>query len=300
MTTPIAPPERQDWAYVSQFGSEVFGVQVYRNGVLADADANAVVVTILSLDLTDPAAPPEPVTQRQADHPGTGQYSTTLTSLDTSVTGRFLIRFEYSVNGVADMYEWPVEIGASAPSYDQLPPKAKAIVESTYARFADLYDSPYGGPHLQIYLQTKFGRGRMADLLRIALQGVNAGSQPVGNYTYESFPYDEWSGLLERSLYIEVVKHLIRTYTEQPEVILGTAISRTDRRDYMDRWRSILDMEMPEYREMLGNYKMSQMFLGKPSVLVSGGAYGRWGPVAYPGGAGEAAARGYFVSRGYG
>jgi len=35
-------------------------------------------------------------------------------------------------------------------------------------------------------------------------------------------------------------------------------------------------------------------------TLVSGGAYGRWGPVAsFPGG-GQAAARGYFAVRRYG
>lgn len=294
MTTPTPPQERPDWAYVSQNGTEVFGIQVMRNGVYGDADGNTVTVTLSTEDGTTR------IFQRAADHPGTGQYATTLTSGDTSMTGHYALRFDWAVNGVADFYVWPVYVGPPAPAYDMLPPDAKAVVENVLVKFADLYDSPYGGPHLQVYLQTKFGRGRIAQLMRTALQKLNTGAQPVTSYDYTNFPFAEWGGLIEQATYLEVIRHLIRTYTEQPEVILGTAVSRTDRRDYVDRWRAILaDEAGEEYREMLGNWKMSNMFLGKPSVLVSGGAYGKWGPIAFPGGMGEAAARGYFVSRGY-
>jgi hypothetical protein len=39
---------------------------------------------------------------------------------------------------------------------------------------------------------------------------------------------------------------------------------------------------------------MAFMGLGNVSVRVSGGVYGNFGPVGWAGGAGEAAARGYF------
>lgn len=294
MTTPTPPQERPDWAYVSQNGTEVFGIQVYRDGALADADGNAVTVTLTTEDGATR------IFQRNADHPGAGQYSVTLGAGDTSMSGHYALRFDWAVNGVADLYVWPVYVGPAAPAYDMLPPDAKAVVENVLVKFADLYDSPYGGPHLQVYLQTKFGRGRIAQLMRTALQKLNTSAQPVTSYDYTNFPFAEWGGLIEQATYLEVIRHLIRTYTEQPEVILGTAVSRTDRTAYADKWRAILgDESGEEYRNMLANWKMSNMFLGKPSVLVSGGAYGRWGPIPFPGGAGEAAARGYFVSRGY-
>lgn len=286
------PTDRPDWAYVPQYGTATFGIQVYRAGALANADAGVTVTLTTDDGVTE-------VFSRPATEPGVGQYNCVLVTTDTSIPNHYFLRFDWTVDTVADFYVWPVEVGVAAPAYDQLPVAAQQVVENTYIKFADLYDSPRGGPHLQVYLQTKFGRGRMAQLLRTALQKLNTTSQPTMMYDFTNFPYDQWEGLIEQALYIEIVKHLIRTYTEQPEVILGTALSRTDRRDYMQRWQSILDGEMSDYNDMLANWKMANMFLGRPGVLVSGGAYGRWGPIAMPGGYGEAAARGYFVSRGY-
>ena len=40
---------------------------------------------------------------------------------------------------------------------------------------------------------------------------------------------------------------------------------------------------------MLSDFKIQMMFLSRPRVLVSGGAYGNWGPTRLPG---SAAARG--------
>ena len=79
--------------------------------------------------------------------------------------------------------------------------------------------------------------------------------------------------------------------------MLGTSVSRLDRRDYLDRWQRVLEMETQDYKDALGIFKMEYMGLGNVSVLVSGGAYGRFGPLAYPGGFGQAAARGYFFAR---
>jgi hypothetical protein len=184
-----------------------------------------------------------------------------------------------------------IQIGATNPAYDALDAGMKGIVESVWIRFADMFDSPQGGPHLQVFFQTAFSRGRIAQLLQIALNKINLTMQPAFSFTTDAgsqFPYQDWGGLLEQGLYIETIRHLIRSYVEQPNPT-GVTVSRMDRRDFSDRWTSVYEMEYADYMNMLSDFKIQMMFLSRPRVLVSGGAYGNWGPTRLPG---SAAARG--------
>lgn len=278
--------------YLSQFSEDTLGILVHAGGVLADADGNDVMATFRDASNAD-------VFARPATRIEQGRYGVTLTSAETSVPGLYTLTFDYTVGGNPDTYTLQVEIGSASPAYDALSFEAKAVVEGVWLRFADLFDSALGGPHLQEYAQTHFGRGRIAQLLRVALGKLNTTAQPHGTFSVEQndFPFARWGALLEQGLYIEAVKHLIRSYVEQPEVVLGTSVSRLDRRDYMNRWQTILDMETEDYKDALGIFKMEYMGLGNVSVLVSGGAFGNYGPTAYPGGMGQAAARGYFFAR---
>lgn len=278
--------------YVSQFDVPVLGIVVHSAGVVADADGFNVLAVFTRADGSA-------VFSRPANRLDVGKYGVTLSSAETATPGLYTLTFTYTVNGAADLYGMPVEIGTSSPSYDALSPQSRAVVEQVWVRFSDLFDSTLGGPHLQEYAQTHFGRGRVAQLLRQGMGRLNAIAQPHGSFTVEAndFPFAKWSPLLEQATYVEVVKHLVRSYVEQPEVVLGTSVSRLDRRDYMSRWQIILDMESQDLKEMISGFKMDYMGLGNVSVLVSGGAYGNFGPTAAMGGAGQAAARGYFYAR---
>lgn len=278
-----------DRKYVARYSQPVFGITVYQGATLADADADPTVSFVLDGATTN-------TWTRTADHDSTGSYSVTLSSADTSTPEVGTLVWNYAIGGVAQVYGIDIEIGPSSPDYDALPPAWRAIIESVWIKFADLFDSPYGGPNLQIYVQTHFGRNRLAQLMPSALQRLNSASTPHATFALAGtdFPFADWGGLLAQSLYIEVLKHLIRSYTEQPEAVLATQITRFDRRDYMDRWQAILNMEMAEFERDLTRYRKAFMGLGAVSVLVAGGAYGNWGPQLNAGGAGEAAARGYF------
>ena len=83
------------------------------------------------------------------------------------------------------------------------------------------------------------------------------------------------AGLLEWATYLEVIRHLIRSYTEQPDA-QGIQTARLDRRQYADAWRRILQDEEPDFRKALDQYKFAAMGLGRASVLVAGGIYGEW------------------------
>lgn len=119
---------------------------------------------------------------------------------------------------------------------------------------------------------------------------------PVSYSQGPAFPYSEWSGLLIQGLKIEVIKHLMRSYVEEPQAD-GVTSARMNRRDYMQRWGEILKSEEKEYKSILDTFKVRQMFALNPKVLVAGGVYGNWaGPTRL---AGSAAARPRYYARFY-
>jgi hypothetical protein len=269
-----------DRQWASRFSIEPLVLEVHKAGTMADADANSVMVQMGTLEGGTP------VFSRQATHTGTGTYEILLSSVETSTPGIFQIQWTYSINAVPQTYIGLLEVGETTPAYDRLPIGFKGIIESVYMRFADLFDSPNGGPHLQVYFQTNFGRGRMAQLLQVAVGRLNSIAQPHGTYTLDEqvspFPFQKWGPLLEQGLYIETIKHLIRSYTEQPTPE-NVVIARLDRRDYVDRWRAVLADEAEDYKNSLDVFKIANMGLGRPSVLVSGGVFGNYGPTRLPG-----------------
>lgn len=270
-----------DRTYVSQYGTPTVGFVVHKAGVPSDADGNNVTARMETLDGETV------IFDRAADHPATGTYETTLSSAETASPGIYKVTWSYAIDGAQQSFVSLVEVGESSPAYDRLDDGMKAVVESAWMRFADLFDSPVGGPHLQVYFQSRFGRGRMAQLLGIALGRLNTVAQPHMTYSLEGppngkqFPLGQWGALLDQALYIEAIKHLIRSYTEQP-MPMGVNVARLDRRDYMDRWRSILDLEREDFDSQMDVFKMAHMGLGRPRVLVSGGVYGSYGPTRLP------------------
>ncbi|PPS89464.1 hypothetical protein [Streptomyces sp. MH60] len=277
----MAADEYTDRAYVSRYGAAEFGLQVMRQGSPGDADGP---VTAALLHDDDAATQ---VFSRAADHPGAGKYSVRLSSKETATPGPYVLVWTYTVGGSDEEWRVWLEVGKTAPEYDVLADPMKGIIEQTWNRFSDLFDYATEGPHLQTYIQSNFGRNRLAQLLRIAVGRLNTMAQPYQTYTIDgdggaSFPVAKWGSLLESALYVECLRHLIRSYVEQPEVQSGSGVSRLDRRDYKDRWEEVLAVEEPVLKQQLDVFKISHLGLGTARVLVSGGAYGRYGPTRLP------------------
>lgn len=277
-----------DRIYVSNFATPTIGARIYSGGELADADAD-VTYTIFN-------EASETVATGPADHPSVGTYEVTLASTTTAKPGLYLIYWDYLLDGAAQVQETYIEVGQRSPTYDALTEKMRSVVENVYWRFADLFDSPLGGPHLQVYLQTNFGRERMAQALRTALGRLNVISAPHQTFVLDpsqggkEFPVDAWGGVLEQACYVEVLKHLRRSYVEQPTVE-GVNLARFDRRDYMSRWGDILTDEQADLDKMLDQFKMAYMGLGSVSALVAGGVYVQLAPSRV---VGSMAARPYY------
>ena len=281
----------KEYQYVSQFAMDISGINIIVSGQPHDPDSNAVSVTMQD-------ALGANVFTESATRIDVGKYQIQFTSAQTSNPGFYTLVWNFHINAQAQQTKTWVEVGAHNATYDNLPDPMKDIIETTWIRFSDMFDSPQGGPHLQVYFQTNFSRGRLAQLLKIAVGYLNTMAQPFANFSVEGapiFPYLQWGPLLEQRLYLETMKHLIRSYIEQP-LPTGVNVARMDRRDYIDRWTKMLTHDEDDFKSQLDVFKISMMGLGRPHVLVSGGVYGAYGPTRLPG---SAAARARFWSRFY-
>ncbi len=273
-----------DWrerVYISQDGIQTFGIVINDSSGEFDPDNNEVTGTwiLQNHDGTEEIIDDTLVATRQ----GVGHYEIEIRGSNTSTAGYYRLDFHYEISGNAETYRVYAVVGEANPAYDSLPQDMKGIVDAVWIKFADLFDSPAGGPHLQTYYQTHWSRGRMAQLMKSALGRINTMQQPFGTYTIDGvggqkFPVAQWGPLLETFTYVEAVKHLIRSYVEQPDLRTGTNITYQDRRDYMDRWREIYDLESDMLKSQLDAFKIARLSLSVPSVLVGGGAYGRYAP----------------------
>jgi len=240
------------------------------SGAIVDADSDSVTGALHNY------GDDSEIFSRSAVKIDTGIYRITLSSVETNTPGLFYLKFSYTL-GSAQEYRTDVEIPqTSAPLYEALSEGMRDIIESVWMRFSDLFDSAVGGPHLKEYSQSNFGRERIAELLRVAVGRLNTVSQPYQSYgiTGDSeFPIVQWGALLEQATMVEAIKHLMRSYVEQPSA-QGIQSARLDRRDYLNRWETVLRIEESTLTSQLDIFKMASMNLGQPSIMVAGGVYG--------------------------
>jgi hypothetical protein len=263
-----------EFLFISRRSITVVPFNVYdANGDLVAADAPPTVSLKNYADDTEVFA-----ARAMSTTATTGVYEDTLSSVETQTPGLFYLEYSYNLSAVPQTWRTDVEIPTHTSSaYEALSDTDKAIVEQTWLRFADMFDSAIGGPHLQEYAQSNFGRERLAQLLQLALNRINTSAQPATTYTLAAgdFPYTNWGGLLEHSLYIEAIRHLIRSYTEQPNP-QGLQTVRLDRSNYAQFWRAILSDELPAFESALDNFKIASLNLGRAATLVAGGIYGEY------------------------
>lgn len=145
----------------------------------------------------------------------------------------------------------------------------EAIVDRAWMKLEDLFDSELGGPHLRDRTLAIFDREKMKRMLPDALYNINNFYQPATGYTEDSFPADHHP-LLSQALLVESIYHLMRSYTEQPQPMGAGTPTYFDRRDYVNRWKMILDGEEKRLNMWLDLFKRGEMGFGNSSLLVGG------------------------------
>jgi hypothetical protein len=205
-----------------------------------------------------------------------GKYYYDIGPEHTANRGLLNAEWTYEVDGDDFTFQDDMQIQEQMPFYDNMREDAKLLVEQATWFFADLFDSTTGGPWLNENFQTHFDYNRIAFLMGQAVMKLNVVGQPITRYGVEVGDPKVPGNFVQLSLWatkLEVIRHLIMSYTEQP-AYPNTATTYTDRRDYADRWRAVLEEEQPELKAAIKMAKRSLLSLGRGSLLVGGGIYG--------------------------
>lgn len=144
------------------------------------------------------------------------------------------------------------------------------VIDFAWMKFEDLFDSELGGPYLRDRTKNSFDREKLKRFLPTALYYINNYYQPATGYDDTTFPFAQHSPLLAQALVVEGIKHLMRSYVEQPSPGGPGTPSYFDRRNYLDRWKIILDSEEQTLNMWLDLFKRDQMGFGDTSTLVGG------------------------------
>lgn len=265
---------------ISRYATIRIGFQIYINDALGDPDPGSVQALVYKrTNFNDSNTLGDLVPTPPIDHEDIGVFSMVLGPEITDSLGHITIQWTYLVDG--ETYEfWDYyQIREQMPIYDTLSENERGIVSMVNLMFADLYDSVDGGPHLKEEFQTHFGTETIARCLVLAGNRLNTTSQPytsyvVGDgYSGQRFP-QEALPLLIQATYLEVLRHLVRSYVEQPNVSGGPGVAFLDRRDYMDRWRTVLNDEKEDFEKAVRSFKRGLLGLGGGSLIVAGGIFG--------------------------
>jgi len=296
MTEPVYGPEVYSQKLVSQAKVRKFASQ-NGHGYLSigiidasrdpvDPDNNLVRLKLWRNTLTDPldegtrgtlvldtnaANTPDPVRD------DVGMFHFDVGPAYTGQRGLLSAEWTYTVGGATFTFNDDMQVLEQMPNYDALSEESRLMVEQASWFFADLFDSTTGGAWLNENFQTHFTYDRMAFLLRMATMKFNVLGYPVTSYRVEqgsgSQIPENYTDLILWGTKLEAIRHLITSYTEQPD-FRNIATTYTDRRDYTQRWREVWADEKPDYEKAVKMAKRSLLRLGRGSLLVSGGIYG--------------------------
>lgn len=160
-------------------------------------------------------------------------------------------------------------------------PQVQQVADKVWMRLEDMFDSDEGGPWLRDMTMKYFEPSKVEQFVAEGMMIINQ-TPPMteldlGYFLIEIPNTDPLfigettvspdSFLVVQATLIAVIKHLIRSYVEQPDV-RGANVVFEDRRDYLQRWQSVLQMEEESFRRLLALWKRRFYGFGKSALLV--------------------------------
>lgn len=175
-----------------------------------------------------------------------------------------------------------------------VPTRNEVIATQVWNLLEDCFDSEEGGPWLRDMTLSYFDRAKIEQFIPYAMLEVN-NAPPTTELTVGDFvriifdtdgvtpidaEADESVPVIAMGTLIQVIRHLMRSYVEQPAP-MGSEIAYEDRRDYLQRWQLILQDLEAEWTRMVALWKRQFYNLGKSALLVhskAGRLYGQANP----------------------
>jgi hypothetical protein len=174
------------------------------------------------------------------------------------------------------------------------------VADGVWMKLEDCFDAENEGPWLQDVTMNFFREEKMEEFIQAALFDINYQNPPTSlkldtfvttntSVTPNTYTVTDNYPLLVQGVLIQVLRHVMRSYVEQP-MPTGVNIAWQDRRDYLQRWKEVFDIEKMQYDRWVALYKRGFLQLGHAKVLVAAKA-GRLVPAPMRA---RAAGRGYW------
>lgn len=200
--------------------------------------------------------------------------------INTDQTGVYLWRAKFSIadGGVKSYHDkFNVIDPLETPALTQ---KAK-IAQEVWMRLEDIFDSEYGGPYIRDMTLAYFDASKLERFVGEGMNFINS-YPPITNVGLSIFTTPIPSTdpaiigetedpddmiIIVQSTLIAAIRHLMRSYVEQPAP-QGANIVWQDRRDYLQRWSQIYQIEEDWFLKSIALWKRSFLNYGKTSMLV--------------------------------
>lgn len=214
----------------------------------------------------------------------------------TTQTGQYLVVATFTtVEGRKKSVRADFEV--IDPFNPPAPSPEEVLADAVWMKLRDCFDAEDEGPWLRDMTLNVFNKSKMQEFSREALFDINQQNPPT-DFALSTFVHSDGTQtlineshfyLLVHGTFLAVLRHLIRSYVEQPQP-QGAQVVYEDRRDYLQRWQTIYQIELAQYQRELALWKRQFLGLGSTRGLLSTKA-GRLIP---------APMRTRYIGRGYG
>lgn len=190
---------------------------------------------------------------------------------ETSLIGSYIAMAKFTFD-TGEIRSTRVDFEVVDPFGSVVTPEQQ-IANAVWSKLEDCFDSEEGGPWLRDVTKRFFGKQKIPALIPEGLLLINL-APPMTDVTLGDFtlitttaPVDTDQMVLVEAVFLATVRHLMRSYVEQP-LPTGAQVVYEDRRDYLDRWGTIYQMETEYFNRILALYKRQFLGLGKTSLLL--------------------------------
>lgn len=235
-------------------------------------DISAVTFSVVKPDnATDPLVPDLNAVAGTVDgtNDGHGYYVVDKSVNDVEGQYKAIATFTYTDGTISGLTKSvPCDYEVSDPFVRAGSSPADGSVKMCWTFLEDCFDSEWGGPWLRDMTLAVFDQTKVRALIPQVLLDIN-NQMPFTSYNETSFPFTgDGEALFAEGLLVASLRHLMRAYTEQPDVV-SSPVAFMDRKRYQQAWKAQYDVEMEQWKKWLNRWKLQQYDLSHSSLLLA-------------------------------
>jgi len=236
--------------------------------LIPTSDIASVAFTVLK-PADDPGAPTIVADAGDIVADGTGQYVVPDTVNDTEGEYRAFAMFTYDEGDLTALKKSVPVFYDVIDAFERTGTSpADSAVDLCWLKLEDCFDSEFGGPWLRDMTMRVFDKTKVREFTPTVLLQINQ-QMPFTTYTIDGFPWanGDATALFGQGLLVESIRHLMRSYTEQPDVV-SSPVAFLDRKRYAEAWRTVYTEEEKLFERWLNRWKLASIDITHASMLL--------------------------------